>query len=170
MPASNAIIASDRTAARILLDPGWLFLLAGLGLIAAAVLVPAGDALDEARWQRDRAHVVEQHREQRLARHAQYLAALERGDEPLIRSLVATQLNLTEPGRMLLTRSSSLPEASVFPGIEPESPILPGRAAPRSALRRIMADPTTRLWAAALGVLSVVIGLLPPTRRSVPAA
>ena len=42
-----------------MIDPGWLFILAGMGVLAAVVLIPASENLQRARWQRDRALAVE---------------------------------------------------------------------------------------------------------------
>jgi len=128
------------------------------------VLVPAQDGLEEARWQRDRAQALQAHRERRLERYTRYLATLESASEPLVRSLVAVQLNRVESDRHLLGAGEQLPDASVFSELEPEPIRLPSRNAPRSRLRRLASDPTTRLWMVAGGVLAVAIGLLPPGR------
>src|SRR5437763_930116 len=68
------------------IDPGWLFAIAGLAILACTVLLPALDDLGEARWQRDRALAIEKHRLVRLARYKQYLDALDSKDPALILS------------------------------------------------------------------------------------
>ena len=55
----------------LLPSPGWLFLIAGLAILGSAVLIPASEALDEARYARDRALVSEQFRLDRIARRVE---------------------------------------------------------------------------------------------------
>ena len=144
--------------------PGWLFLLAGLGLVAAAILVPAEDRLLEATWRRDRAHAMVEHREQRLERYRTYLAAIERGDEAVVRSLARSQLNLVSLDR---EQAEPLPEQhdiSIFERIEPAPPTPPKRRRADSKLLRWSTDETGRLWLIACGSVAILMGLLPPTR------
>ncbi|TVS08839.1 MAG: hypothetical protein EA423_00760, partial [Phycisphaerales bacterium] len=144
--------------------PGWLFLLAGLGLVGAAILVPAEDRLLEATWRRDRAHAMVEHREQRLERYRTYLAAIERGDEAVVRSLARSQLNLVSLDR---EQAEPLPEQhdiSIFERIEPAPPTPPKRRRADSKLLRWSTDETGRLWLIACGSVAILMGLLPPTR------
>ena len=75
-------------------DPGWLFLIAGLVLAAATLLIPSQQDLDEVRWLRDRAVLIEQQRQHRLNNYARYIAAAERGDETVVLQLVESQLGM----------------------------------------------------------------------------
>ncbi len=146
--------------------PGWLFLLAGLGLVAAAILVPAEDRLLEATWRRDRAHAMVEHREERLERYRTYLAAIERADESVVRSLARSQLNLVSLDR---EQAEPLPEQrdiSIFERIEPAPPTPPKRRRADSRLLRWSTDETGRLWLIACGSVAILVGLLPPTRPS----
>lgn len=155
------------------LDAGWLFLLAGLAVLAVTVLIPATRDLEEARWQRNRALAIERHREQRLNRYGQYLSALQRGEEDVVLSLMATQLNVSPVGRVPLLDEGDpgRVNASVFPSLEPdpvELPANPEAARKPSILTRLTTNDHHRLWLLAGGVVCVLIGLLPPVMRSRP--
>lgn len=156
---------ADNTAPR--LDPGWLFLAAGLMVIGATVLIPAADDLSEARFLRDRARLVEGHREERLTRYENYLGALERREPPLVLSLAASQLNQIPEDRapFLSTAASATANASVYPALEPAPLRLEERQKIGSTLERWTTDPTRRLWLIAGGAVCVLVGLLPKARR-----
>lgn len=150
----------------IRLDPGWLFLIAGMLVVACTVLIPAQRSLDNARWERDRAAAIERHRVERLERYAAYLDALSRGDESVLLSLAATQLNKLPEDRIPLDMPPevSLTSASVFPTLEPdplELPPRPERARKPSLLESLTIGNTSRLWLMAAGLLCIVWGLLP---------
>ncbi len=151
----------------VLFDPGWLFLIAGLAILAATVLIPAKDDLEEARWLRDRALAVEQHRVDRLDRYTDYLKSLDDADQSLIQSLAASQLNQIPSDRMPLPGATETgrSSASVFPALEPEPLLLNDRAKVGSMLERWTTDDKTRIWLIAGGALCVLIGLLPQAVR-----
>jgi hypothetical protein len=159
------------TAARTLrplirLDPGWLFLIAGATVVACTVLIPAQRSLDNAQWERDRALAIENHRVERLERYAAYLDALGRGEESVLLSLAATQLNMSPEDRVPLTLPDepALTSASVFPSLEPPPlnlPPRPEKARSPSLLERLTIGDTSRLWLMALGLICMVWGLLP---------
>lgn len=201
-PAAHTAPPSTATA---VLDPGWLFVVAGTALIGAALLIPAADDLAEARFLRDRAMAIEQHRLERLSRHEEFLEGLEAKDQTLALSLAASQLNqipadrtpLPQPTagkekvvRPVSTRppgakdgptspapsagsldlypedeSLGLTDASVFPALEPPPVQLPQRHRGDSILERLVLSPKTGLWVGLAGALSVMIGLLPRSRR-----
>lgn len=166
-----AATGSRRRAGRgALLDPGWFFLLAGLALLGATVLLPAQDDLAVARWHRERVQAVLDHRQERLARHQRYLEAAERGEPTLVRSLAATQLNLAPVSEKLLGPADDITtrSASVFPSLEPPPLKLPERdaTADRSLLERWALDDSSRLWLIAGAALCILIGLLPMSRPS----
>ncbi len=152
-------------------DAGWLFLIAGLAVLAATVLIPAQHDLDVARWQRDRAAAIETHRKTRLEHYGQYLRAVQGGDESVVLSLAAVELNKSPVDRVPLNprRDPTNVSAAVFGQLEPEAldlPPMPVVSARSSILARWTIDEHTRLWLLAAGVLSVLIGLLPPARRA----
>jgi hypothetical protein len=154
----------------IRLDAGWFFLLAGLGLIAATVLIPARHDLAIAEWQRDRALAIEKHRMDRLERYGKYIAAFDQGDESVLLSLAATQLNKSPVDRVPLTpvKNPAQTSASVFPELEPGPVSIPPKPVitdKSSLLTRWTTNNATRVWLLAGGVLCVMIGLLPPSVR-----
>jgi hypothetical protein len=148
------------------IDAGWPFLVCGIGILAATVLIPAQHDLEVVRWQRDRAVAIEQHRMDRLERYGTYLAALERKDETVVLSLAASQLNKSPVDRIPLEARADLlrTSASVFPDLEPgpvqlpEKPMVTERS---SILARWATDDTLRLWMLAAGMLCLLIGVLP---------
>jgi hypothetical protein len=151
------------------LDPGWLYLLAGIVLLAATVLIPAADELGVVRNQRDRALAVEQHRVERLANYEQYLVALD-GEEPsLVRALAACQLNQIPVNRTLILETPELmpgatATASIFAALEPAPLRLPDRRTPDSILFRWTTSDTSRTWLIAAGAFCLLMGLLPKSR------
>lgn len=152
----------------IRLDPGWLFLIAGLAVVAATVLIPSGHDLKLARWERDRALAVERHRLERLERYGAYLDAVRRDDENVLLSLAATQLNVSPANHVPVgpLADVSMTSASPFPGLEPEPLNLPPRpeaGAGSSYLERLTIGDTSRLWLLAIGVVCILFGLLPPS-------
>lgn len=152
----------------IRLDPGWLFLIAGMAVVACTVLLPAQRSLDNARWERDRAAAIERHRVERLERYAAYLDALNRSDESVLLSLAATQLNKLPEDRIPLDMPPevSMTSASVFPTLEPDPLLLPPRperARKPSLLESLTIGNTSRLWLLAAGLVCIVWGLLPAT-------
>lgn len=143
------------------LDPGWLFLLAGLAMLMAVVLVPAQESLDAAKVQRDRALAIEDHRLARLERYERFRDALGDERESLVRSLAASQLNLVPEGRRPLADQWHITDASVFRELEPGPVKLPEHAPRETMLRDLTMDPRGRLWLIAGSALAILIGLLP---------
>lgn len=149
------------------IDAGWLYLLAGLAVIVAAVLIPAHDDLALTRHERDRALAIERWHAQRIENYAEYLDALRDGDETVVLSLAAMQLNLIPAGTRPLVTSvrPTATSASVFPELEPAFHHPPRPEFYDSRLRRAASDPKTRLWMIAGGAMLVLFGLLPPSRE-----
>jgi hypothetical protein len=150
-----------------LFDPGWLFLISGIAILAATVLIPAMDDLSEARLQRDRALTLERHRVERIARYQEYLSALEREEPSLVMALAESQLNQIPRGRQLIIEQptplvgAAAPSASVFADLEPPPPTLPDRVRVGSILERWTTSDAMRPWLIAGGALCLLIGLLP---------
>lgn len=148
------------------LDPGWLYMLGGIALLAATILIPAMDELAEVRLQRDRALAIETHKSLRLKSYEDYLAALTREEPSLVMALAASQLNQIPAGRTLIvdfpeTRTLGTSSASVFGALEPAPPKLPERQKINSILQRWTGSDTIRPWLLAAGAICVFIGLLP---------
>ncbi|MBX3358374.1 MAG: hypothetical protein KF745_08095 [Phycisphaeraceae bacterium] len=158
---------SARAQPLIRFDAGWLFLIAGLCILGATVLIPAFDDLAEARWQRDRAIAIEEHRLQRLERYGQYLDAVQRGEESVVLALAAEQLNKVPAGwrPLLPVVEPGLRGASVFPALEPPALRIPARERSESTLAKLAMGDRSRLWLLIGGGVCVLIGLLPPSSR-----
>lgn len=145
------------------LDPGWLFLLAGLALLAAAVLIPAQQDLADARWRRDAALAHEHNRLERLHRYETYLEAVRHNDPELVRSLAASQLGLVRRGAEPVNshRHPNLLSASVFRQLEPGAVTVASPPEPTSTLARLVTSRRTRLWVIAFAAVCVLVGTLP---------
>lgn len=154
-----------------LLDPGWLFLIAGVALIAFTVIIPAVNDLHDAEYYRERMRAVEQHRLDRLTRYQGYHEALRDGEPGLVRSLAATQLNQApENARLLQNPDPNTPprSASIFGALEPPPLVMPSKPVREvSTLEKWATDDRSRLWLLASGALLILIGLLPPSRGRV---
>lgn len=145
-------------------DSGWLFLLPGLAVLCATILIPALDDVRDAQWKRDRVLSIEKHRLQRLQNYIDYLDALDHSDESVVRSLAASQLNLVPVDAQLLAPPGDPARlnASVFPELEPD-PLVLADAPPRrerSLLARLATDEHSRLWMIGGGAICILIGLL----------
>jgi hypothetical protein len=166
-----------------LLDPGWLFVLAGIGVVAAAILIPAAGDLAEVQVQRDRALAIEDHKLARRSSYEDYLAALKREEPALVLALAASQLNQIPKNRSVIPETTiphrgglgggaaglgGVTDASVFGALEPALARLPERQTVDSLLERWTGSDTIRPWLMGLGVFSLFIGLLPPATRPSP--
>lgn len=162
--------SSPPTAPIAYFDPGWLYLLAGLALLAATVLIPAMDDLADVQFERDRALALEGHRVQRLELYQGYLAALERQEPSLVMALAASQLNQIPQGRSLILEPADIfagggsATASVFSGLEPPPLKLPERQRVDSILSRWTNSDRSRTWLIAAGAVCLLLGLLPRGR------
>lgn len=167
MADTGDVNAAHAPAPSPLIDPGWLFMVAGLGVLSATVLIPAKDDLDQARWLRDRGLLIERERTDRLALYREYTDAVKSESPSLVMSLAASQLHQIPADRKPIpgmTPAADAP-ASVFPALEPEPPVLTDRRKPDSTLFRWTTNERTRMWLIAGGSLMVLVGLLPPGRR-----
>jgi len=154
------------TSTAPILDPGWLFLAAGVIIMGATIVIPAQDNLAEARWQRERALAQERRRQERIENYERYLKALDAGDEQLVLSLAATELNLIPADREPLPgMPRPQPDsATIFSALEPPVIHWNERPRPDSILYRWTTDDRKRLWLIAGGALACLLGLLPPAR------
>lgn len=153
-------------------DAGWFFLIAGIGAIASAVLIPAAESLDEAVYRRDVALTWEQERLNRLETHEAYLASVIAREPATVRQLKALQLNRYPDGMAPLADfdvDPGLASASVFALLEPEPltpPEPPRHLEERSRLAQWATGERSRLWLMAAGGIGLLLGLMPPKSRS----
>jgi hypothetical protein len=145
------------------LHPGWPFLLAGLALLCAVLVVSAQREVEEVRHARDRALAVEQHREARMLRYKEFLAALDERQPALIESLAGSQLNMIPAQRAAIpgTVHDYAGDASIFPALEPQPLRMPELRRGDSVLSRLARSDTMRLWLLAGATVLILVGLLP---------
>ncbi|MAY74846.1 MAG: hypothetical protein CMJ31_09080 [Phycisphaerae bacterium] len=144
--------------------PSWLFLVSGLALAAAIVLIPAGHDLEKAERERDRAIHVEDHARERLRRYQLSLDAVNRGDP-----IYTEQLRFMLRGEGAPERDRLLPATSgtltAFDPVVPMANVERGatrRTASRtSILERWAEDPRARLWVIAVAAILILVGLMP---------
>ena len=102
----------------------------------------------------------------RLARHEEFLSAIERREPSLVLSLAATQLNQI-PSDLAPLPGAAAPSgtgnASVFPALEPPALTLPQERPLDSLLVQLTTNEEKRLWLIFGGSVCVLLGLLPRT-------
>jgi len=149
------------------IDPGYLFLIAGLALLASAALIPAQQDLADARWRRDAALAHEHTHNQRLARYQHYLDALERTDPTVVESLAISQLNIlperAEP--IATTPANQTDAASIFRSLEPAPTKVPEPHQRQSTLASLVTDRNARLWVIAFAAICILYSVLPRAQR-----
>jgi len=161
----SAVIRSGRIAS--LIDPGWLFILAGLVMCAAMILIPAQGDRDDLRQELRAMHRKDALIAARLRAHAEFLDELDREEPQLIRRLAASQLNLIPQGHQPVLLSTA-PQRSVVDLID--STVRVGDAeeggCPTSRLAELATGPPS-LWVLGGSVLCLLVGLvLGPSRES----
>jgi hypothetical protein len=162
---ANAASIPSLRPTRPLFDPGWLFIISGVALLGAAVLIPAGNEVQEARFHRDQALKVEAHRAARLARYEEYIGAVDSRQPQVLLSLAESQLNQIPVDRGALPIGKhkyelGAADASVFPALEPPPVVLDEYTPTVSRLESLVTSPTTRKWVLITGLVSVLIGLV----------
>jgi len=143
------------------LDPGWLFVLAGLSICSASLIVPAHMELGEAKQQLSALQSQEQWAVDRLAAYDQFMGQLDSGDPGLIRRLASRRFNMLPEGDTPVLMDVGASEASIEEWIEStvSSPLDEGHAIPSSMLATISTGPY-RPWFLVCGVACIFIGLL----------
>ncbi len=149
-------------------DPGWLFITAGLTLCVAGVLIPAQRSLHNLRGQLTRIEHLHTQGQDGIEAHEQFLDRLRHRDPSVIRRLAAAQLNLMPAGDTPVLVANSR-QATVMEWIgRSVEPATVTAAPPASSwLTRLTGD-TRRLWVIGFGVLLVFVGLLVDGREDQP--
>lgn len=152
-------------SSRALFDPGWLYLLSGLALLASTVLVPAHDDLARAEVQRAAVQARLDHAQLRLQRYADFIAAVDEEHPIVVRRLVATQLNLTDPDRHTVMVAMRSDGADVARWIEPEPVANERNPLPETRLRRWATHPNLRPWLLGGAGFLILIGVFPAAEQ-----
>ncbi len=142
-------------------DTGWPLVVAGLALVAAVVLIPAWDQLEQTRFERDKLLAMDSQGRERIRRQARYLAALERGDEALIRSLALDQMRLVPAGRTAVLEPPPPGPVDIYAPLEPAPVTIRAVRPADSVLARLSRSDRLRPWLLGLGALMVLVGVLP---------
>lgn len=167
---SNAASIPNLRPARPLFDPGWLFIISGVALLACCVLIPASNEVEEARFRRTEALKVEAHRSLRLARYEEYIGAVDSRQRQVLLALAESQLNQipTDRGALPIGKHKSElggADASVFPALEPPA-FVPGEYNPTvSRLEELVTSEKSRKWVLITGLVSVLVGLVIGVRK-----
>jgi hypothetical protein len=146
-------------------DPGWLFIVSGLALLGACVLLPAKADVESARFHRDEVLRIEDHRAQRIARYEEYIGAVESRQPQVLLALAESQLNQIPADRGALPigqhkHDMGSADASVFPALEP-APFVAGEYTPVvSRLEGLVTSERTRKWVMLVGLVGVLVGMV----------
>ncbi len=167
--ATIATVAPQSRAQRALFqfDPGWPFVVTGLGLIVAGVLIPAQRDLHDLRGSLTVHQALLEHSERRLDAYDAFVTEVNAGEPQLVRRLAASQLNRMpvdeRPFVMLPTMN-----ATVSDWIDDSEPLVvpTPNEFPDTLLSRLATGPR-RLWVLASGVFLVFVGLVFTTAPAV---
>jgi hypothetical protein len=169
-PEQDGSPAAAKPTPLFRIDPGWPFVIAGLLLLVAGVLIPAQRDLQELRNTLEIHRALEDQSIRQLAAYDRFINDLEHGDEQLVGRLAASQLNLMPKDERSMLLVPTL-NATVTQWIEDSEPaILPNPPAyPDTLLSRLATGPR-RLWVLACGAFLVFVGLMlspsaPSSRR-----
>ena len=91
--------------------PGWMFLISGLTLLAAALIMPEWQRVEDLRWKRD---LMQQQVARLNAQHQSYISfqqALKADDPIVLERLAFTQLRLKPVGKQPLVKADPDPVA-----------------------------------------------------------
>ena len=133
-------------------DPGWPFVVTGIGLIVAGVLIPAQRDLHELRGSLEVHRALLEHSERRLAAYEGFVEAIDEGETQLVRRLAASQLNrmAVDERPYLMLPSMNETVSSWIDASEPlEVPVV--SPYPDTLLSRLATGPR-RLWVLACSV------------------
>ncbi|MBL9120633.1 MAG: hypothetical protein JNL80_12050 [Phycisphaerae bacterium] len=151
-------------------DPGWPFVLAGLALLIAGILIPAQRELHELRGQQALVEASESRVYARLEAYDRFLTDLRSNEPDLIRRLAIAHLNMVPKGEQSLLLTPGL-DQSVAQWIDESVPevTLQPEPYPDTLLGRLAVGPN-RLWLMAASVFLLFVGMLlgPDTARPLP--
>lgn len=144
------------------LDPGWLFIIAGLAVCASALLIPAQRDLEDVREKLVVLKAYEGVSRQRMVTYDHFLVQVEREDPALLKRLAASQFNLLPEGETPILHDLQASGVSFDQWIESslESGGLEQNPTPDTTLAQVANGPYRVLFMAG-GILCLFIGLVP---------
>lgn len=157
------------------LDAGWPFVLAGLVMLVAVVVLPGRRGVHDMRAQLDLLQTQEVVTIERLNAYTQFLDGIRSGDPQLLRRLGASQLNLVPDGETPILVAASL-DQTVPAWIDQTVAPVSVRDRPYADTLLIrLAEGQWRVWLLAGSVFVIFLGLVlgpdmasRPRRRNVP--
>lgn len=144
-------------------DSGWLYLVPGLTLCIACVVIPARDDVVEQRRQIEELVAAEARLTETLRAYNELVSDIDRAEPSVIRELAATQLNLMPAGEapvMLVANETVDITDWVDARIEKAQAARTPPVAPRQSRLQHLVSSTNRLWVMAAGAVLAFIGLL----------
>lgn len=153
---------APKAAPMFSLDGGWLYLFAGLALLAAAVVIPPHDALTVERARRDAYRIHEAAMSYRLEAYSDFLMALDTEDPDLVRRIALTNFRRLPASATPVAMFPDGLNPSVDRWIDATLPPAPPPAPPalRDSWLRRMATGPNRLWFIAGAFLLMATGLI----------
>jgi hypothetical protein len=144
----------------VVIDPGWLFIIAGLAMIASAMLIPPHEQLHELREQVASLDTQEDRSHARLRAYSDFLSTLDEEDEVLLKRLVAAQLNLIPSNEVpvLVAASATEPVTTWIESTVREEPHIPSEY-PRTRLADLVTGPD-RQWVLGGSCICLFMGIL----------
>jgi len=143
------------------IDPGWFFVLSGLVICAACVLLPSREPIRELMQQRNRLAAERNYIVARLEAHARFMDRLDADDETLVRRLAASQLNVVPVSERPVLVNIASPAAVtdwIDASVAPPDTALP--SLPRQSRLAAAATGPNRLLFLASGALCLFVGLI----------
>ncbi len=139
---------------------GWLFLLAGLALVMAAIVVPAEQELRGLQARVDALQGQHARLLERIAVHQRFLDDLDGGDETLMLRVADMQMNRTGEGTLVLRDPGAAGTPLEWLSRRSQTAVpISLHESPASFLTR-WTQGRGRLWIAAVGSFCVFVGLI----------
>lgn len=145
------------------IDGGWLFILAGLAVCAATLLIPAQQDLHSVTLQRAQLQAHSLASTRRMAAYDTVLDGLQQQDPVVMKRLASNQLNLLPEGETPILMDASATDGSLDAWVQKttwQDPA-PEPLARDTVLARLSSGPYRTVMIAA-GIFCIFLGLLGP--------
>ena len=153
------------------IDPGWLFIIIGLVVLASGLLLPSWREKLELESQLEHAAMVESQMKNRMVKSTSMLDQISHGDQSVIQRVTMSDRNVIQPGDEPVMRDLEAPsevlqwlDASIRQHEAHGGTVLASIAS-QSKLERLATGPW-RLWFLGGGAMCLCLGLvLGPSRQ-----